>query len=174
MINKTIFIFLFTVFWSFLNGCEQKTSLYYIKLGAAHPFEGTHEILPSFGLGARFQKNYYGFDLSASLDSLVLINRVSLKSLLLFFPFPEKKHRPYFGVGPGTTYQVLEIPMGQPFGVKSRQQGWITLEGVCGYEFRNHDHFKTFVQLELSQPLFQFQGYRCYKPTAAIQTGIGF
>lgn len=158
-------------------GEEKRSSLYYLKLGVTHPPGNFSGILPSFGLGARFQRGYYGFDLSANLGSIVFINYASLKGMFLFYPQPERKHQLYFGIGPGIGYHLSSVPMGGPFGATSDQRGNVTLEGVLGYEFRHAHHFKTFIQLELSQPTFGFGGHgrRCsYKPGVALTGGIGF
>ena len=67
--------------------------------------------------------------------------------------------------------------MGGPFGSASDERGNVTVEGVLGYEFRHKHHFKTFIQLELSQPTFVFGGHKRrggYKPGVALTGGIGF
>jgi hypothetical protein len=71
--KKKTLIILLTMSWllPFLNaGEEKRSSLYYMKLGAIHPPGDSSGILPNFGLGARFQRGYYGFDLSANLESV--------------------------------------------------------------------------------------------------------
>lgn len=156
---------------------EKRSSLYYVKLGAIHPPGDSSGILPSFGLGARFQRDYYGFDLSVNLGSVVFVNYASLKGVFLFYPRPEKKHQLYYGFGPGIGYHLTSVPLGGPFGSASSECGNMALEGILGYEFRHSDHFKTFIQLELSQPIFGFggHGHRCgYKPGVALIGGFGF
>ena len=155
---------------------EKKSSLYYAKLGATYP-PGDSIVLPTFGIGARFQRDHYGLDLSANLGSILLINYASLKGTFLFYPQPEKKNQLYFGVGPGVGYYLDSIPMGHPHGSTSGEWGIVTVEGVFGYEFRHTDHFKTFVQLELSQPTFGFAEQRHhsdYRPGFALTAGFGF
>lgn len=179
MSKKILFIlsFLFCLLLSLDAEEEKRSSLYYIKLGITHPPGDSSGILPSFGLGARFQKDCYGFDLSANLGSIVFINYASLKGLFLFYPQPEKKHQLYCGIGPGIGYHLSFVPIGQPFGSTSNECGNMTLEGVLGYEFRHARHFKTFIQLELSQPTFGFGGHgphTSYKPGVALTGGIGF
>ncbi len=114
--------------------------------------------MPNIGLGARYQKGHYGVDLSANLGSLILFNYASLKGMFLYYPQPEKKHPLYLGIGPGLGYHLNAIAMPAPYGGCSQDYGSVTLEGVVGYEFRHTDHFKTFIQLELSQPTIDFAG----------------
>lgn len=156
---------------------ENRSSLYYVKLGVTHPTGDSSGILPSFGLGTRFQNDYYGFDLSVNLASIIFINYASLKGLVLFYPRPEKRNQLYLGIGPGLGYHLTSVPLGGPFGGATNEYGSVTLEGVVGYEFRHTSHFKTFIQLELSQPTFGFgrHAHHCnYKPGFALTGGFGF
>lgn len=156
---------------------ETRSSLYYIKLGAAHPPGNSAVILPSCGIGTRFQRDNHGFDLSANLGSVVFVNYASLKGLFLFYPQPERQHQLYYGVGPGLGYHLASVPMGGPFGGGTTEYGNITLEGVLGYEFRHASHFKSFIQLEISQPSMGFGRHRIYcrfTPGVALHGGFGF
>lgn len=158
---------------------EKKSSLYYMKLGVINPpgDEFGYYYVPDFGIGARFQRDYYGFDLSVNLGSIVFLNYASIKGIFLCYPQPEKRDQLYFGLGPGIGYQLTAVPMGQPFGCATTEYGNVTLEGALGYEFRHARHFKTFIQLELSQPTLGFgrQGHCCsYKPGTALTGGFGF
>lgn len=174
---KNLFIFFFLTS-SFLHANQEKRSaLYYVKLGAAHPPGTSSAILPSFGLGARFQKDSYGFDLSTNINSLIFINYTSLKGVFLFYPRPEKRHQLYFGMGPGLGYHLISVPMGGHYGSATTKYGDITLEGLVGYEFRHANHIKTFIQLELSQPSYVFgrpKLHNRYKPGIALTGGLGF
>lgn len=148
-----------------------------MKLGVTRPPGDCSGVLPSVGLGARFQRDSYGFDLSANLGSIGFVNYAALKGVFLFYPRPEKKHQLYVGVGPGIGYYLTSVPIGGAFGNASYECGSVTVEGVVGYEFRHARYFKTFMQLELSQPAFGFgkHGRRCgYKPGVALMGGIGF
>lgn len=175
-LKKLVASFLLTL--SILHASQEKrSSLYYVKLGVAHPPGNSSGILPNFGIGARFQRDDYGFDLSLNLSSIVFTNYASLKGMFLLYPYPEKKHQLYFGLGPGIGYHLRSVPMGAPFGSASSEWGNMTLEGVLGCEFRHTHHFKTFIQLELSQPVFGFggHGHHCgYKPGVALIGGFGF
>lgn len=155
----------------------KRSSLCYVKLGITHPPEDSSDILPGFGMGTRFQKGHYGLDLSANLSSMVFINYASLKGTFLFYPQPEKRHQLYFGLGYGIGYHLSLVPMCGPFGNTSSEYRHITLEGVLGYEFRHSRHFKTFVQVEFSQPTLNFgrDKHRWdYKPGVALTGGFGF
>lgn len=178
MFNLMKLFLLFLLISSILHADQEKrSSLYYVKLGATHPAGDSSGILPNFGLGARFQRDYYGFDLSVNLGSVVFINYASLKGIFLFYPRPGKRHQLYFGLGPGIGYHLTSVPVGGPFGSATTKCGNVTLEGVLGYEFRHAHHFKTFIQLELSEPTFGFGRHRhhCgYKPGIAIIGGLGF
>ena len=178
MFNLKNLLLFFLLISSVLHADQEKrSSLYYVKLGATHPPGSSSGILPSFGLGVRFQKDYYGCDLSANLGSVVFVNYASLKGMFLYYPRPEKRHQLYFGCGPGLGYHLTSVPMGAPFGSATTEYGNITLEGAIGYEFRHARHFKTFIQLELSQPTFNFGGYKhrsSYTPRVALTGGFGF
>lgn len=174
--KKLIFISmavcLITVF-NLLNGKE--SSMYYLKVGATNP-PGDSDVLPTLGIGARFQKDKYGFDLSANIGSLIFVNYASLKGIGLFYPNPEKQNQLYLGFGPGIGYFESSVPMGGPFGSASSHCGFLSVDGLVGYEFRHAPRFKTFVQLEISQPIFSFKNQRrsTYKPGFALTAGIGF
>ena len=171
---KKCFLLNFLVVLSFIltnslnaNEEEKRNSLYYFKLGVATPPGMSNYVsdLPNICIGARFQKNYYGVDLSANITSIVVINYFSLKSVFLLYPLPEKKHQLYLGLGPGAGYEVDIF----------REYGSLNLEGVLGYEFRHHRHFKTFVQFEISQPVFSGSPYNSkYVPGIALSIGAGF
>lgn len=172
---KLKFLFVLLSFAALNATEENNSSLYYLKLGASYP-SGTDCVLPTFGLGARFQKNQYGFDLSANLSSMVFVNYASLKGLFLFYPNVEKKNQWYVGIGPGLGY-YLKVAKGHPTGSRERKHGCVALEGCLGYEFRHYKHFKTFVQLEFSQPVIHFGGRnfdRSYRPGIGFSAGFGF
>lgn len=177
MKTKLLITLFFLGFVSNLTAFEvKKSSLYYLKLGASNP-PGNSGVLPTLGIGARFQKNAWGLDLSGNLNSLILINYISLKGSFLYYPFPKKRNQFYIGMGPGIGYHVSSIPMGQPYGATSNQHGSLTVEGIMGYEFRHSALFKTFIQLEVSQPVLNFgEREKCqnYKPGLAISVGLGF
>jgi hypothetical protein len=156
---------------------EKKSSLYYVKIGGIHPPGGLSNVLPDFGIGARFQRGWYGFDLSANLGSLAFANYASLKGVFLFYPWPENGHQLYFGIGTGLGYHLTSVPMGGPYGSATTEYGNMTLESVVGYEFRHTRRFKTFIQVELSQPTFVFGRHTyhsSYKPGVALIGGCGF
>lgn len=175
ILRKLIVMFLLIVA-TICNAIENRSSLIYFKLGGIYPPQETKVVLPNFGIGARYQKGHYGFDVSLNLGSLVFVSCASVKGMVLFYPYPEKLHQFYYGIGPGLGYQERGIPMGLPFGGAGYAWWNVNIEGVLGYEFRHSAHFKTFIQLEVSQPVYQFGGkYRgSYMPGVAIMGGIGF
>lgn len=179
MLKKILMTLLFVCcFLRFLNANEEeRSSLYYLKLGVIYPPNGASSVLPSFGVGARFQRGSRGFDISANLSSLLFMNYASLKGIYLFYPHPEKKHQLYYGIGPGIGYHVNVFPMGGPFRTANAEHGNLTAEGVLGYEFRHTPSFKTFIQLEFSQPIAVFHQHGCryrYQPGVTLCGGIGF
>lgn len=139
-------------------------SLYYVKSGAHYSAEGY--FLPSLGVGARFQKNRYGFDLSCSAASMVFVNEASVKGLFLFYPRPQKKRAFYCGIGPGLGYQQYSVPV--RWG-GTNENAFASIEGALGYEFRRDRRLKTFVQLEAGHP-FIGKGWL----SGALSGGIGF
>ena len=161
---------------SFLDAEEEnRSSLYYMKLGAVFPPGDSAYVLPVYGIGTRFQRSYYGIDLSANVATTGSINYLSLKGLFLFYPHPEKKNQFYLGIGPGIGYYTT-AGLIDPYASRSHECTMATLEGVIGYELRHSQRFKTFVQLEPSQPVFQLtDDHPCrYKPGVALTFGIGF
>lgn len=159
---------------------EKTSSLFYAKLDASRP-PGESIILPSLGLGARFQWDYIGWDLSANFASKRSIDYTSLKGLILFYPAPWKIHQFYLGIGQGVRFYeyvgLIEAYRIFPHGIFANDATIINLEGVLGYEFRHKRHLKTFIQLEPSQPLSISQGVKCnygYSPGVALTAGVGF
>jgi hypothetical protein len=150
-----------------------RSSLYYIKFGVCDPPSDRPMILPNFGVGARFQRDYYGLDLSINTSSIVLINYASIKGLFLYYPYPEKKNQFYIGVGPGVGYHLSAGLWGSS---STKTSG--SLEALIGYEFRHAEYFKTFVQLEFSQPFCSFSSSHYssnkYNPGIAFTLGMGF
>jgi hypothetical protein len=137
-------------------------------------------VLPGIGLGARYQWERHGCDISINASSLVFFNYFSLKALYLHYPMPERKHQLYFGCGPSIGYYAGGTPgpsrMG---GGRCNEYTCLNLEGVVGYEFRHARHFKPFVQLELTQPVvYMHTGINHRKgdhaPGVAITGGLGF
>lgn len=156
--------------------CENQSSLYYMKFGAQLvPGERTI-VLPTLGLGARYQWDRHGCDFSVNGSSLIFFNYFSFKALYLYYPMPERKNQLYFGVGPSIGYYAGGIP-GPGDCRGCGEYGCVNLEGLVGYEFRHSRHFKTFVQLELTQPAIYTHSTRKhghYAPGVAITGGLGF
>lgn len=170
MMKLKLLLFLLVGMISTLNAFELDNSSLYVKLGAER-LATDSETLPKFGLGARFQRNRYGLDLSVNLE-YTIFNYYSIKGMFLFYPYPEKKNQLYFGIGPEIGYQFKAVPLNH-----SSKGGRLSLEGVLGYEFRHSDHFKTFIQLELTQPILHFGGghqHGSLEPGIALTAGIGF
>lgn len=174
---KILILFLAVGLMSTLSAFEtKKSSLYYVKLGATHP-PTDFSVLPMVGVGARFQRDEYGLDLSANVGSIIFNNYVALKGVFLFYPYYEKKNQFYVGVGPGVGHYENSVVIGEHFGVKSHECRFLTIEGVVGYEFRHARYFKTFIQIELSQPAVILKGnvrHHRYKPGVACNAGVGF
>lgn len=182
---KIHFIFLFLLIITLLasdkivaNEYVKVRPLYYLKLGATQVPGEREEILPTLGIGARFQKEYYGVDVSANLSSMLFLsNYVSLKGMFLYYPQPHRRDQLYFGVGPGIGYRSVAIlGCGPMVRGGSFEHGLLNLEGVVGYEFRYHHHFKPFIQLEISQPVCYLKDKlrHNFTPGLTVLLGIGF
>jgi hypothetical protein len=171
---KSLFIFLLII--PALNAFEeQESSLRYLKMGAVHPPAQSGEgVVPTFGLGMRCQRDHYGYDLSLNLGTLIFTNEVSVKGMFLYYPYPEQKNQLYLGMGPGVGYHVDVIPMGAPYGGTSHEYGYLTAEGVAGYEWRPARPIKPFVELGISQPVAHFRGRASHKPGSGLSFGFGF
>lgn len=172
-------ILLFIVSFNISAGEEDKKSpLYYLKLGAVTIPGNVGIALPTLGVGARFQKGYYGLDLSANLGSMfAMSNYISLKSIFLLYPQPIKQHQLYMGCGPGLGFCSHAILMGGPLvGGGSMENSSFNLEGVLGYEFRHPPHYKTFIQFEISQPVIYIKNraYQNYIPGIGLSVCVGF
>lgn len=167
-LKKYLFLFLFISGISSILHADQEnnSSLYYVKLSAPVPLR-YGSILPTFGVGARFQRDYYGFDLSANLVPYKSFRYGYLKGICLYYPQPENKNQLYFGFGPG---------IGSFFSSRTRNRpGIVTLNGVVGYEFRHTPHFKTFIEIELTEPILSFGKHpRVDGPGVVLTGGVGF
>lgn len=175
--SKTLLILMMTASAAMLHAePEKKSATYYAKFDAARPPSQGYGFLPSMGLGARFQKEHQGLDLSANLTTIGLLNYASVKGMWLFYPYPEKNNQLYLGAGPGVGYHLNVLPLGSPYGAVSDECGLVNVEGVVGYEFRHSRHLKTFVQVEPSFPVFRFHQDGKYgnKPGVALTAGVGF
>jgi hypothetical protein len=144
----------------------------YVKMGVAFP------PMPTFGVGTRFQQGKTGFDFSANIDSLLVFNYGEIKGLYLYYPHPEEEHPAYFGIGSGIAYRVNLIQgKGLYSSTTNAEQGTIPLDFVLGREFRQDDCLKTFIQLEISQPLIHFNqhhGKGSFSPRVAATYGMCF
>lgn len=153
-----------------LKAYEHKNAtLVYLKAGASSIPSVSSHLLPTVGLGGRFQRDHYGCDLSANLTSEIFTNYLFLRGLFLYYPQLQKKHPFYVGVGPGLGY----------YGEWYATHKMLTVDAVLGYEFRHAPHFKTFIQLELSQPAFVWDAQSShrhygYHPGWGLHAGIGF
>ena len=176
IVIKTLLKLFIIIFCSQLTAEEPKDhSLYYLKFGVSHPPGDSFDVLPVSGLGIRFQKEDHGYDLSVNLASALFINYVSIKGVFLLYPRQEKPYPFYYGFGQEVGCYLDLVPMGQPFGGVSHTHGIIALEVLLGYEFRQAQHFKTFIQLELSQPICNFgMSHHRYQSGLALTAGIGF
>lgn len=133
---------------------NRNSQMCYVKVGAGYFTKGIY--LPNFGLGVRFQREEHGCDLSFSFGSLVFENYASLKGMYLFYPKLQDKNQLYLGFGSGVGYYLSSVPMGMPYGSVTKSYASLNLEAVLGYEFNVNCYFKPFIQLELSQPIFNF------------------
>jgi hypothetical protein len=154
----------------------ERSALYYLKLGITDPPADSPKFLPTLGLGARFQKGHHGFDLSASLSSMMLYNYFSMKQIFLYYPLKQKNHPFYLGLGPGVGFHFNAVPNAGSHGASSSEWVNLNLEGLMGMEFRHAEHLKTFIQVELSQPICTFATHRedKYIPGVALVGGFGF
>ncbi len=66
--------------------------------------------------------------------------------------------------------------MGGSLGSATSESSSLNFEGILGYEFRHNPHFKTFIQLEISQPVFYIKSrsHQNYTPGVALSLGVGF
>ena len=113
-----------------------KQSLFFLNLhvGALVFF------IPSFGVGARYQKGHSGFDLSLDYHTLLIANGISAKgSYMYYFPHEDFDRQFYMGTGVGGVVYLggdhyASRRMGMGFGV-------LTFGKKMGR--------KTFAQVEL-------------------------
>jgi hypothetical protein len=126
---------------------------------------GDHYVVPSTGAGVRVSKDHFGADVSANW---AIKHYGSGKGLLLFYPSPDDKNRFYFGAGGGYAHSNRNerTPYGRP-----RPESGPTADGVVGYEWRHSENIKSFLQLEVAQPV---SSHRQKSPGFAISYGIGF
>ncbi len=132
-----------------------------------HPYMkgGAFIILPTAGMGLRYQKGHHGCDLSGSYTLAPFAGPLkNLKVLYLYYPF-SSKHL-YCGVGMGGAWWKGEF--------ERRYQRGVSFEQTIGYEWLSKKFYKDlfyFAQLELSECEFLFQ---TWAPLPTFTMGIGF
>lgn len=164
-----LIIILITLITSLFSDEITSSRTFYVKGGVSFPPSQKNYMplpTPALGIGSRYQRGNCGFDLSLNLNSIIVINYVSVKGVFLYYPFPANDHRLYMGIGPGLGYNASIGGEG----------GCGSLEGIIGYEFRCSSRFRPFIQLELTQPVVRFKskGPGQYQPGVAISIGVGF
>jgi hypothetical protein len=73
-----------------------KKSFGYITTGTGpFPF-----VVPTFGLGYRYQKNHIGMDISLDASTIYFLTSIKITPSTLFYLSPNKREQLYFGIGP--------------------------------------------------------------------------
>ncbi len=124
---------------------------------------GAFLILPTAGIGLRYQKGHHGCDLSGSF--ILMPFGGSFKTLkMLYMGYPFSKKQIYYGVGIGGTWIEKEFD-----GHKNRG---LSFEQTIGYEWLSKKDYKDpfyFAQVELSESEF-FE----WKPLPTFIMGVGY
>lgn len=151
----------------------------YVKFGGASP-ENIREINGVYGLGARYQLDYFGIDVSMNMESGEFLENYSVKAIPMFYPAPNASSQIFVGLGAGYT----RVDTGET-GETSK-----TTELILGREFLRSSPLKTFLQFEISQPMelseveedknefsvmpIPMGPFKGLRPSIALQMGVGF
>ena len=134
----------------------------YIRLGVGTSFNSSdQQVMPSLGLGKRFQYNYIGFDISGNWMAKNFKTGSNEyyfsipKILLLFFLTPKSNFSFFFGFGP--SYGMIVSPEKGTFGTPSFQEEkrfrGIMAEGTLGLEIAPKHRVKSFIGFDIAYPL---------------------
>lgn len=151
--------------------CTSNTLLYFKMGGSVLPGDN-RTFLPTAGIGTRGQLGYLGFDLSSNVSTTLLNNYIALKGLVLFYPVSIFGHHIYFGMGAAAGYRGKISLKG-----RSADYTGMTAEAVIGYEFTHYRYFRKFIQVEISEPLYNKEGNRLWRsktPGITLLSGVGF
>ena len=79
-----------------------KKSFGYLTTGTGpFPF-----VVPTFGLGYRYQYNYIGADLSLEASTIYFLTSIKITPSALFYLSPNKNEQLYFGIGPNFGFLI--------------------------------------------------------------------
>ena len=150
---------------------SEPATLLYFK-GGARWYPSEKVVWPSFGVGWRCHCNGRGFDLSVStahptmnkIDFKHYYN-IAVKALAITYLYPDCWSSLYWGAGIGMDHHHI---------MHCRATAG-TLEAMVGYEFPFCCRSQAFLQLEVSQPIYEKRGFQLYDLTSiSLMLGIGY
>ena len=153
-------------------------SFTYLKMGAMDTYPtDTVQIVPGLGLGYRLNTGDGAVDFSANYTRGTGLNG---KEVTYFYTFPKVSYLHY--LSPSKS-QSLYVGAGLAFGsLKNKEMAkFIGLipSATLGYEMNRKANFRSFLQLDVSQPavaakLTRNDGVKFPGPVAEFSLGVGF
>lgn len=151
------------------EGCGNKHSFTYIKMGAGHVNTAATGFGPALGIGRRYERGDFAIDISINLAG---------NNKNLYYSIPKMMYLRY--LTPCET-NSLYYGGGLSFGgmaSKSKSKNFVGLMGelALGYEMNRDQAIRTFVELDVSQGIipFNYNHKLSYNPALSLAFGVGF
>lgn len=122
--------------------CYVDNSFGYLNIGIG-PLP---ELIPSFGIGYRLQKNHHGFDVAGSIGKTWMETTGRASILYNYFFKPNLESEFYAGLGVGVK--------GTHFKELSKTEYAVYPEIVFGKQYRNETNCQRFFQMQIGFPVF--------------------
>jgi len=157
----------------------------YIRLGVGTSFSNNNpQIMPSLGLGKRYQYSHIGIDISANWMAKNFKTGSNEyyfsipKILLLFFITPKSNASFYFGFGPSYG-RIVSPQKGTPFDSDYQEERkflGVLAEGTIGLEIAPKHAVKSFIGFDIAYPLAASSETedKINKPVVSGSFGIAF
>ncbi|MGL4540572.1 MAG: hypothetical protein ACRCU0_06325 [Candidatus Rhabdochlamydia sp.] len=122
--------------------CCVENSFGYLNIGVG-PLP---DLIPSFGIGYRAQKDHHGFDLSGTIAKTFVQTTARASVLYNYFFKPNLESEFYAGLGIGIK--------GEHFKETSKAQFAVYPEIVFGKQYKNETNCQRFFQMQIGFPVF--------------------
>jgi hypothetical protein len=122
-------------------------------------------LVPFFGVGARMQQGYFGWDLSAQVGTQFKITFCKANAVGLYIPKPDRLSQFYVGLGAG---------LSETF-VSSVHHCLVSPQLVFGKEYTNETCDRRFFQAQIDWPFFGVGHKPLYhQPAVVLSYGLLF
>lgn len=153
--------------YSNCNGCGDKHSFNYLKMGAGYVNNCSTGFGPLLGIGRRYERGNSAIDVSINFAGNNKNIYYSIPKIMhLRYITPSESSSLYFGGG---------LSLG---GVAGKSRGFVGLMGeiALGYEMNRDQAIRTFVEFDFSQGMlpFHYKHKLAYNPVLSLAFGVGF